>query len=592
MPTDENLDHLADDDKEDYSDKVSLVTADLTNVTLTFDGKKIDYFQNVSSIKLEQSVDNHHVARVVIHEDIKDMNEYARFDDSKYTNLLGKSFSMNIESQVAGVPQPVSMSFNGIIGNIKFKNSIDELFEVTIIAHSPTILMDGAKKNAFYYDQSATDIIGSVVSSYPVTKGNTESSPGIMRYCVQYRESDYDFVMRLASGIGMFAYYDGQEFRVSKANSDETVTLEFPYTLGSFVMELGTMAHEYASVAYNYALKKKYSQDSTSVKQQASLSQTSQIAVKASQSMYKKSGFSEQPNVIEDAQSLDKVLSAKRAQSIGRMIIARGQSGNPTVVAGHCIKTDNMGRIDGTYWVTKVTHTYDSGGYYNHFECVPIDIACPPARSARPSITNMQTAVVVGNDDPLRLGRIKVKFPWLDSEETPWVRFMTAHAGQERGWFALPEIGDEVLVGYEQGSPDLPIALGALYNNENKPPTEGDAENNVKMFSTKSGNKIVFTDTGGEEKIEIVTKDGKNLITMQIGGPTTIESEGAINIKAGGDILMEGANITLDSQGDVEIKAGMNAKLEGGVNTDVKAGVQLQLQGTTTTVKGTPIQLN
>ena len=593
MPIDRSQDYLNDEGRQDEKNEKTLVYADLASFKLRFDGKEIDYFQNVTSLRLDQPVDGHHVVKVVIHEDIVDINEYAKFDEKKYIDLLGKSFSMQVEAEVAAEPRPVSMTFNGVIGNVKFKNSIDELFVITITAYSPTILMDGAPKNAFYYDQKGSDIIGSIIGGYPITRGKTDTSGGTMKYCVQYRESDYDFIMRLASDAGMFAHYDGREFRVVKANSDETVKLSFPYNLGSFSLNLGTRAHEYNTVVYNYAQKKNYSQDSKSVAQQSALSETSKLSVKASQDMFKKSGFTQQASVIEDAQSLDKALTVKRSQAMGQMIEAKGQSGNPTVLPGHCIKIENMGRINGTYWVTRVQHVYEAGAYYNTFECVPIDIACPPAKSSRPSITNMQMAEVIDNNDPDTLGRIKVKFPWLDSEETPWIRFMSPYAGQERGWYALPEIGDEVLVGYEQGAPDLPIALGALYNNVNKP--EGsvvDPDNNVKAFMTRSGNKIVLTDKEGEEKIEIVTKDGKNLITMQTGGPTTIEGEGAINIKAGGDISIEGANISLDSQGEVKIKAGTNAKFEAGINSEIKAGAQLQIQGMTVAVKGTPIQLN
>jgi len=107
------------------------------------------------------------------------------------------------------------------------------------------------------------------------------------------------------------------------------------------------------------------------------------------------------------------------------------------------------------------------------------------------------------------LGRIKVKFPWLESEETIWIRLLTPHAGQDRGWYAIPEIGDEVLVGYEFGNPRYPVALGALYNKDSAPPaTAGTSENNIKLFRTKGGNQIEINDESGAEAISITTKDG------------------------------------------------------------------------------------
>jgi Rhs element Vgr protein len=593
MPEDFDINEMPDDDDNDDGIKEASVFADAVDIKLTIGGEKVDYEQKIMEVTLEQSVYSHHVARVLVQEDLMGEGDYVLATSKKYSDLLGKTFSMKVEADIANEPHPVNMSFNGVIGNIEFRNSIDGLYIIAIVAYSPTILMDGAPKNAFYFDKKASDIIGSLASNYPITKGKQESTPNTMKYCVQYRETDYNFIMRLASHAGLFSFYTGQEFQITKANSDQTIELHFPSTLGWFTLDLGAKPYEYSTVVYNYAQKKNYVQDSKSITQQAALSDSSQLAANASKELYKDSGFTQQASTIEDAKSLDKVLSLKRSQAMGRLITAKGQSGNPTVVPGCSIKISHMGHMNGDYWVTRVKHVYRGGMFYNTFECVPVDLAFPRPKSARPTITNVQTAVVVDNNDPDQLGRVKVKFPWLETAETPWVRYVTSHAGKDRGWYALPEIGDEVLVGYEQGSPDLPIALGAMYNKDNAPLSDVvNPDNNVKAFITKSGNKIVLTDEDGKEKVEIVTKDGKNLITMQTGGPTVIESEGAINIKGGEDIVIEGANITLDSKGEVKIKAATNTNFEAGVNSVVKAGAQLQIEGMTVTVKGTPIQLN
>ena len=113
------------------------------------------------------------------------------------------------------------------------------------------------------------------------------------------------------------------------------------------------------TVVYNYGQKKNYSQDSKSITQQASLSENSQLAAEASKELYKESGFTQQASIIEDARSLDQVLSVERAQKMGQMVIARGQSGKPAVISGHTVKLDNMGRLNGTYWVTGVKHVLD-----------------------------------------------------------------------------------------------------------------------------------------------------------------------------------------------------------------------------------------
>lgn len=580
-------------DLKSFRNGAPQVYGGISEATLAIDGKTIK--ADIYYAELEQSVDGHHELKVILRE-LGQVSQDEDFTDiSKYTAFLGKSLSFSIEAEVPDRPQPVKMTFVGVATRIDLENSIMGINVVTLVGHSPTILMDGAKKNAFYRDQSATDIIGGIVGSYKVTRGKMDSAQGSLKFSVQYRETDYEYVMRLATGAGLFAYYDGQEFRVTKANSSDTEELTWRGELGAFSLGLGTAAYEFNSQVYNYEQKKTFTQDSESITQQASLSDLSKLSPEASKELYGDSGFSSSAPTVEDAKSLDHSLERDRSRAIGKMILCKGQSAVPTVAPGHSVRVTGMDKMDGTYWVHRVKHVFNPAdvGYYNIFECSPLDTAFPQYKSKRPSLSNLQMAVVIDNNDPDQLGRIKVQFPWCASDETPWVRLLTPHAGKERGWYCIPEIGDEVLVGYEQGTPDLPIVLGALYNKENVPPADAvDADNNVKMFMTRSGNRIVFTDTDGSEEVQLITKDGKNVITMKTGGPTTIESEGAINIKAGGDIKIEGMNITIDSQGELKLKGVIAAEMESDVNVKVKAGAMLDVEGMVTNIKGTPIQLN
>lgn len=549
---------------------------------------------DISRVELDQFVDNHHRLRVRLRERGKVSTESDFSDPTTYTDFLGKSLSLTIKPEGGLVDPAKELGFIGVVTKIDLQNSIDGLNTVIIEAHSPTISMDGSRHNAFYHEQSASDIIGAILRKHPISLGKVDSSQGTLMFSVQYRETDYEYVMRLAGGAGLFAHYDGKEFRVTKAGTVDVEELVWRETLGAFTLGLGTAPAEFNSQVYNYEQKKTYTQDSKSLSQQAALSEVSKISPDASKEIYPDSGFSTSAKAVADAQSLDQSLQVDRSRSLGRMITCRGQSVIPKVAPGHCVKVKGMNRLDATYWVSSVRHVFDeSGKYHNAFVCTPVDIAFSQYHSARPTITNMQMAVVVDNNDPDNLGRIKVQFPWCESDETPWVRLLTLHAGKDRGWVCLPEVGDEVLVGYEQGSPDHPIALGALYNKESSPPGDAVGDiNNVKMFITRTGNSIVFKDTDGSEEVHLITKDGKNKITMKVGGPTVIESEGAINIKGGGDITIEGANIKLKTDGKIEMKSGMDTKIEASANLNTKAGAELQIQGMTVTVKGTPIQLN
>jgi uncharacterized protein involved in type VI secretion and phage assembly len=296
------------------------------------------------------------------------------------------------------------------------------------------------------------------------------------------------------------------------------------------------------------------------------------------------------------------------------MVTCYGQSNVPKVSVGHCVKIKGMDKFDESYWVKAIKHVFEeSGKYHNTFICSPIDISYPERRpmaevleEAEKPITlaqhralvqepeikkkarfsGLHSAQVIDNKDPDGLGRIKVQYPWSESE-TVWIRFVVPYAGESRGWFSLPEIGDEVIVGYEFGDPDYPIALGSVYNNESKPP--GDSEGNncdIKMLETRAGNQIVFNDADGSEEIRISMSDGKNGIVMQLSGPTiSISSDG-------GDISIKSNNIKFESDAEITLKAGSNINIEAGANLKLKGTAQLSAEGGMTTVKGNPIQLN
>jgi type VI secretion system secreted protein VgrG len=540
---------------------------------------------DIISIELFQFVDDHHMLKIKLREtgqvaDGKDIEAAI-----PYTSFLGKSISLTVTPEGGVVGAARELGFVGLVTHVSIENSIDQINAGTIIAHSPTVTMDGAKHNAFFREQSASDIIGSILRKYPITLGTIDSSSGSLKFSVQHRETDYEYVMRLASGAGLFALYDGKEFRVVKPAAADVEELVWRETLGAFVLGMGTEAAEFSSEVYNYEQKKTYTQDSKSLPLESSLSDLTKVAPDASKKVYGDSGFTQEAKIIEDAQSLDAVLKRERSRALGRMMHCTGRSIVPAVVSGHSVKIKGMQKMDGTYWVSSVKHVIEAGRYHNVFDCLPLDLAFPQLKSARPSLSNLQMAVVVDNNDPEKLGRIKVKFPWNESDETPWVRVMSMHAGKDRGWYCLPEIADEVLVGYEQGSPDLPVVLGSLYNSEDTPHSEvGDDANSIKAFMTRSGNKIVIDDTDGSELISIVSKDGSKII-MNAGGPS-------ITVESGGDITIKGKNIKIESDEELSLKSGTDFKEEAGAGMKAKASAACDIEGATVTVKGNPINLN
>lgn len=124
-------------------------------------------------------------------------------------------------------------------------------------------------------------------------------------------------------------------------------------------------------------------------------------------------------------------------------------------------------------------------------------------------------AICVDNVDPEKLGRIKVKFPTLpEMPESDWARLAMPMAGRERGWMTIPEKDDEVLVAFMHGDFNHAVVVGSMYNGVDTPPyANEDQENNLRVFQSRSGHRLTFDDTKGDERIELISHNEEIRIT-------------------------------------------------------------------------------
>ena len=203
----------------------------------------------------------------------------------------------------------------------------------------------------------------------------------------------------------------------------------------------------------------------------------------------------------------------------------------------------------------------------------------PPVDDAGAPSWGLVIGVVTNTKDPDGLGRIKVALPWLaDAFETDWARIATPMAGPSRGFYALPEVDDEVLVGFVHGRLDSPFVLGALWNGKDKPPeSNSDGKNDRRSLTSRSGHVIRLTDTKGEERIEILDKSGKNSVVIDTKANT-------VTVSADADVVVRATTGTLTLAGDkgVEINSPKGAvKVTANQGIDVQAKAKLVLKGAT-----------
>lgn len=202
-------------------------------------------------------------------------------------------------------------------------------------------------------------------------------------------------------------------------------------------------------------------------------------------------------------------------------------------------------------------------------------------------VYGVAAGIVVNNQDPDKLGRVKVKFPWLsDDNESDWIRIATLMAGRDRGSFFLPEVDDEVLVAFEHGDINRPFVIGALWSGVDQPPeTNSDGRNNIRKIRSRSGHEIIFDDNGaaGQEKVEIHTNGGHKIVLDDSAGQEKIE----IVDKSGSN------KVSIDSmQNAISMESGLQLKIKSQM-IEIEAGAMMTLKaGATLTIQGALVKIN
>jgi len=196
-------------------------------------------------------------------------------------------------------------------------------------------------------------------------------------------------------------------------------------------------------------------------------------------------------------------------------------------------------------------------------------------------------AIVIDNVDPEQMGRVKLKFPTLpDMPKSYWARLLMPHGGKhsggvQRGMMTIPEIDDEVLVTFVRGDVNFAVVLGSLYNGVDTPPyANEDGNNNLRVFQSRSGHRLTFDDTPGDERVEFILHneeicmiyDAKEkVLSLYTGKDLIIEAKETIKIDCLDWIVQTDASINFN--------AGQTMKIQNGADLIVEDGVHLVLKG-------------
>lgn len=219
-----------------------------------------------------------------------------------------------------------------------------------------------------------------------------------------------------------------------------------------------------------------------------------------------------------------------------------------------------------------------------------LDLISPQDTESSGKIYGVVMGIVTNNQDPKKMHRVQVKFPWLaDDAGSWWARIATPMSGGGRGMYFLPEVNDEVLVAFEHGDVRFPYVVGSLWNGQDSPPSNNaDGQNNIRVIHSRSGHLVRLDDTNGDEKVEVIDKTGGNSITIKSSDNSiTIVCTGRMSLQANGiDITSQSdlniqANTTLNmaSQGPMSIQGSSTVTVSADATMDVTADAVMTIQG-------------
>lgn len=569
--------------------------AQQVEVNVTVGGQQI---KHITRLRIDQSLFTHHTFEIVVpFEALEDKKDF--FFKNAHQSVCGKPVTISFKPYFKNVS--ADFMFMGIATELVLNNNSEMVNSFIIKGHSPTYLLEDGVQRRAYVRQSLGKIFGGVLSDYPdnlLRKSIRPEYSKAIEYKAQYDESNFDFLSRLAAEYGEWFYYNGKELVVGKVNAK---TEQFVIDgVQSFDMSISLKPTRFKMYHYNYLKHEEYSSPAQPV---SGLGTLGDFAVQQSQGLF---GQTSQLWPLKDVQAkgdLDDAVEMVNATNATDLVRFQGAGENPNLSVGVIVnvvgqkliapgkyKKENFGK----YRITAITHTVDAiGNYENFFESVPENSNFPPRNSSvRMPIALPEIAKVFDNEDPKKLGRVRVLFYWPNQMQakSSWIRVAHAYTGSSRGSLFIPEIDDQVMITYEANHVDFPMVVGSVYHKS----TQNDYwfDNNYQKFiRTRGGNKIVFKDKPGEQEL-FITNANKKGTNFHI----SFKDDGTITLQTAGLIQMEAKDIKMTAKNSIEMEARNHVKIttkqfevQAQQKAEIKAGQQIEVQSTQVDVKGSAL---
>ncbi len=563
--------------------KYDLVTFDILS-----EGKEMDPTFQVFSVVVKKEVNRIPTAKLVIRD-----GDAAKEDfeiSNKDFFIPGKKIEIK-----GGWDGKNKTLFKGIIISNKIKIRADGTSALYVDCKDESVKLTIGRQSKYYEKKKDSEVIKEILGEYSVA-GKIEATKLEHPDLVKYYTTDWDFIMSRAEVNGLLVVPDDGKVDVKAPDTSakEVLTIIYGATILEFEAEMDARTQLKKAVANAWDPKTQKLVESSS--SPAKFTEPGNLkgdklsdTIGLKQMDLKHSGKVQKEELKSWADA--NILKSRMAKIRGRAKFEGFGGVKP------CDIVDIQGvgkRFNGKVFVTGVQHEFEDGNWFTHiqfglddkwFYKAP-DIVEKPASGLLPGINGLQIGKVVKLEkDPDGENRIQVKLPIIDEKAKGiWTRVATLDAGKKRGTFFLPEIDDEVIVGFINDDPRDAVVLGMLHSSKNPAPIEVKDANDEKGLWTRSEMKVLFDDKdkvitietpagnkivmSEKDKSIVLTDQNKNSIKMESAGITidsakdiNINAKGKINIKATQDLIMAGLKIAEKAQTQLEMQGGAGAKL-------------------------------
>jgi len=453
-------------------------------------------------------------------------------------SLLGKPVEVKTTDD-QGVER---VHFSGSIHDVELDYEVWGSYTATLIAVSDSYGMDVSAHKQYYSEQTLSSIAGTMGSRHNLSIAVQASDSKALNY-VQYGESDWSFLSRIVDD------YDAW-MRPSKAGVEvfdsfqtgSTVQWRGESDLIGFRLRGRRVNPSFSGSHYDH-----HAMQSNTFENQSKPPQFYPAAAQLTSAVQAASaqlppGFEPQRARAMTLDNYSDQLQSESERSMGSAVTGMGSSRNQTLMAGNTLTIDGTLDAKGTYGLVRVVHHWTPQGYSNNFVCTPWKNYRNPNPPEARTWSGIVSARVTAHNDPKKMGRIQVQFFWQTDGSTHWARATSPHAGPDRGFMFMPEVGDEVAVAFEDGDPERPVIMGSLWNGAQSAPRSGFysaeaniPENDVKRILTKSGNRFQMIDAEAQESIVLATP---NKSTIRLTEMDTASKRPQILIESDGDIVL------------------------------------------------------